>query len=621
MNHEDPKPTTETTEVPAAASSEQSTDSVEATTNSAETSVKLPAKQRPRWLIPAIAIVAILLIGGGIFLAVHGHKATAPASTTKSAATSPKKAIPKVTLKGVSYLPAAQTLGDLHFISDLSVYGTDCGGQANQTNCPAILKNSDIHYYKIGTTDKNQPIVVAAYTTGGETSFAYIAIQDASDHYTIIGSLSGLADPTSDWFKSVQKALGPNVSINTTDTLADLDFTDPISIAGITLKFPGDFSGPHGYFVPDLSGIRGSYFNTTVSPSNLKKLGVSGNKTYYQVIVSDKTDYQVKEIYGAQSTFYVASYLLSDPLITSDKPAAISWSTGDTTVKPYTSRSSGCGSAYGYLVAKDLDESSLITAGTGPNGQTLYQLPTSNPLFQDIYQNDYSAGSGLGDDSSALKNLSVDDFQKNHGVFVAKNALGEYVIYLRSDMYSGSGCGKPVIYLYPQAPTHVNVSVGARINKSLPTYPAGGWQDVLAQPSGQLQYKGGRYSSLFWEGLGFGLYPSVSAGTVVKRADAVATIRQQLAEQGLNQKETTDFLDFWQARLPNTPYIRLAWFNTAQVNQLAPLNITPQPQTLIRVFLDFQGLQAPVALPAQTFQAPARRGFTVVEWGGLLQDK
>jgi hypothetical protein len=140
---------------------------------------------------------------------------------------------------------------------------------------------------------------------------------------------------------------------------------------------------------------------------------------------------------------------------------------------------------------------------------------------------------------------------------------------------------------------------------------------VLAQPSGQLSYQGKPYNNLFWEGLGIGEYPVVDAGIIVPRVDAIPTIRQQLHYQGLNQTEIQDFMAYWGPKLPTTKYVRLTWFGTADLNDLAPLHISPTPSTLIRVFLDFQGLNRTYALKPQQLSAPARQGFTVIEWGGL----
>ena len=56
------------------------------------------------------------------------------------------------------------------------------------------------------------------------------------------------------------------------------------------------------------------------------------------------------------------------------------------------------------------------------------------------------------------------------------------------------------------------------------------------------------------------------------------------------------------------------------LEKLAPLYISPLPDTRIRVFLDMEGLSSHVQLPAQRLSSVERQGFTVVEWGGLARD-
>ena len=48
-----------------------------------------------------------------------------------------------------------------------------------------------------------------------------------------------------------------------------------------------------------------------------------------------------------------------------------------------------------------------------------------------------------------------------------------------------------------------------------------------------------------------------------------------------------------------------------------PLDITPTPDTLIRVLMEYKPLDDKIDLPEQILPPPpARTGFTVVEWGG-----
>lgn len=173
-----------------------------------------------------------------------------------------------------------------------------------------------------------------------------------------------------------------------------------------------------------------------------------------------------------------------------------------------------------------------------------------------------------------------------------------------------------MVYLYPTSPTMVSVRVDAKITKSDPAY-GNGW-NVLAMPSGKLFSGSGSYDSLFWEGTGK-LYPTINSGFVVSQADLTQTLTNQLHQLGLNTKESADFLDFWLPKMPTTPYVRVTWFGKNQMDQLAPLTVSPKPDTVIRIFIDFEGLNQPIAISPQRLSAPARRGFTVVEWGGLLR--
>ena len=96
------------------------------------------------------------------------------------------------------------------------------------------------------------------------------------------------------------------------------------------------------------------------------------------------------------------------------------------------------------------------------------------------------------------------------------------------------------------------------------------------------------------------------------------TLKSQLLALGLKTTESQDFLDFWLDKFPNTPYLRLTWLGTADLERLAPIATSPKTDTRIRIFLEFEGLNQPTTLKPQTLSAPTRHGFTLVEWGGLL---
>ncbi len=91
---------------------------------------------------------------------------------------------------------------------------------------------------------------------------------------------------------------------------------------------------------------------------------------------------------------------------------------------------------------------------------------------------------------------------------------------------------------------------------------------------------------------------------------------------GLNAKEKSDMLSYWVPELiaKNAPYYRLSFFQTADMNAFVPMTITPKPDTLIRVFLDWSALSDnSLKIEPQNLRHIDRTGFTAVEWGGLKQ--
>ena len=67
--------------------------------------------------------------------------------------------------------------------------------------------------------------------------------------------------------------------------------------------------------------------------------------------------------------------------------------------------------------------------------------------------------------------------------------------------------------------------------------------------------------------------------------------------------------------MQNKPWNLIA-FQSRAYTESARLEIEPAPDSLIRVFMAWKALEAPVEIQAQILSAPARTGFTVVEWGG-----
>ena len=174
---------------------------------------------------------------------------------------------------------------------------------------------------------------------------------------------------------------------------------------------------------------------------------------------------------------------------------------------------------------------------------------------------------------------------------------------------------KPVVYLYPEEETQVTVRLDYDGELTC-TYPAyeDGWT-VIAAPDGTLTGQDGReYYCLFWEGLSTWDY-DLSRGFCVRGEDSAAFLEEALSKLGLTDREANEFLIYWLPQLEANPWNLLS-FQTEAYTGHARLTVSPQPDTVLRVFLAWKPLEEPVDIEPQILTAPAREGFTVVEWGG-----
>jgi hypothetical protein len=273
-------------------------------------------------------------------------------------------------------------------------------------------------------------------------------------------------------------------------------------------------------------------------------------------------------------------------------------------------KTSGCGNGVGSF---PLVVSTTATAGkvqvASTAGSKVYSFNDSaNSLIQFGYKV-YQVGQE--------KVQPVAQFMSDLGLVVWTDAYGNTITYSNRSYAPLAECGKPVIYLYPKEETKISVRVGADITKSDPEYGKG-W-DVIASPSGKLVTDNGSRDYLFWEGIGYGEYPQVKSGSIVLATEAVAKTKADLKTIGLNDKEIADFVEFWGPKMPKEGYVRLTWFLNEEMNKLAPLTVSPKPDSAIRVFLDFSPVVAGTTIAPQTLPTYQRDGFTLVEWGGLLR--
>ena len=178
---------------------------------------------------------------------------------------------------------------------------------------------------------------------------------------------------------------------------------------------------------------------------------------------------------------------------------------------------------------------------------------------------------------------------------------------------------KPIIYLYPEKTTNVSVKLSnpERITVDYPDYRQG-WS-VTAQPDGTLTTKDGKkLYALYYESQNIKKYSSDSLkeGFVVAKNDVETFLDQKLAKLGLNYKEREEFISYWVSALEEKPYVYIRFQTTAEIEKNMGLAISPKPDTMIRIMMEYKPLDKQIIVKEQTLPQPERKGFTVVEWGG-----
>ncbi len=108
---------------------------------------------------------------------------------------------------------------------------------------------------------------------------------------------------------------------------------------------------------------------------------------------------------------------------------------------------------------------------------------------------------------------------------------------------------------------------------------------------------------------------TVNEGFVIKKEETADFLEKSLITLGLNFKEANEFIIYWLPELEKHPY-NLIHFSTKEYEELAELTVDPKPDTIIRVFMVFKGLDSPVEIKEQKLVPKSRKGFIVVEWGG-----
>lgn len=180
------------------------------------------------------------------------------------------------------------------------------------------------------------------------------------------------------------------------------------------------------------------------------------------------------------------------------------------------------------------------------------------------------------------------------------------------------GYDKPVLYLYPQDTTDVEVNFEHEENLTT-TYPKfkDSWQ-VEAHNNGNLYDKNGKYYyALYWEEKK-NHNVSFDTGYYVTKDNAINFLEEKLTLIGLNDKEKNEFIMYWLPILENNEQSLVYFELTQERESYNKIQITPQPDSLLRMAIHVKKVNKPVNIPPQHLEKFERKGFVAVEWGGVI---
>ena len=182
-----------------------------------------------------------------------------------------------------------------------------------------------------------------------------------------------------------------------------------------------------------------------------------------------------------------------------------------------------------------------------------------------------------------------------------------------------SAGGKPIIYLYPEKEIDIEVKLG-NLEDVTTIYPKynNSWK-IKAYPNGKLIDKSTNRElySLYWEGKN---YPSkvTNEGFVIKGEDTSKFLEEKLAILGLTEREAEEFIIYWLPQMEHNNYNYIKFTDRKVIDNYMPLEISPKPDTTIRIMMEFKPLDENINVKEQKLEKVERKGFTVVEWGGSM---
>ena len=172
---------------------------------------------------------------------------------------------------------------------------------------------------------------------------------------------------------------------------------------------------------------------------------------------------------------------------------------------------------------------------------------------------------------------------------------------------------KPAVYLYPteNMKIDVKVNVNGHLTFTEPLY-GNGWS-VNVSPDGLIDNK---YDYLFYEA-DLNKIELPNEGWIVEFKNLENWFNEYLPKFGLNEKEKNQFKEYWLEKLRIAKYYEIKLLDNKFLSENMDLIINPAPETIVRLNFYFKPLNTKSDIKTPEIKSIERKGFTVIEWGGI----
>ncbi len=176
---------------------------------------------------------------------------------------------------------------------------------------------------------------------------------------------------------------------------------------------------------------------------------------------------------------------------------------------------------------------------------------------------------------------------------------------------------KPILYIYPKEEQEISIKF-EKENLLKTTYPKYNsiWK-IKAYPDGTLyDEKGNSYYALYWEEKSIAQV-DFKTGFYVTKDNAITFLENTLTKIGLNNRERNEMIMYWLKILENNEKSLVYFELTEERNQNSPLQIEPKPDSILRIAMHVKKISKKQIIKPQILTPFERKGFTIVEWGGV----